>query len=166
MGSTLSKVTGRGDIRVSPGLPRAYPSPCGSGCVPLRPLLFWKTQKRSTHCVVMESGSDNSSVSDGSGAGRETRRTKETDGRQERGPKFKCTKSAFMEWCWESEPVWDAMGLHKTYTGENRGDQKSANEKRREKYERRNAKLFRVIIRQLDRDSIAGRKMRMMIMDG
>ena len=70
----------------------------------------------------MDSSDGHSDVSDGSGSGRETRRTKGTDGSRDKGPRWSCIKETFQDWLWETEPVWDAMGLHKTYTGQNRDD--------------------------------------------
>ena len=55
------------------------------------------------------------------------------------------------------------MGLHKVYTGKNRADAESADERVRARYDERNRRLFRVVIRQLDRDTIQAKKMRMMV---
>ena len=55
--------------------------------------------------------------------------------------------------------------MHNTYTGANRSEMDSADEKVREAYRDRNGKLFRVIISQLERDSIAAKTLRGMIMD-
>ena len=52
------------------------------------------------------------------------------------------------------EQVWDAVGLHHTYTGQNRDDAQSADSRVRKRYAKSNRKLFRSIIRQLDRDTI------------
>ena len=64
----------------------------------------------------MDSSDGHSDASDGGGSGRETRRMKEAGASRIKAPKWNCTKSAFSEWCWESEPVWDAKGMHNTYT--------------------------------------------------
>ena len=116
-------------------------------------------------CGPMDSSDGHSDASDGGGSGRETRKKKEAGASRIKAPKWNCTKSAFSEWCWESEPVWDAKGMHNTYTGANRSEMDSADEKVREAYRDRNGKLFRVIISQLERDSIAAKTLRGMIMD-
>ena len=104
---------------------------------------------------AMDSGDGHSDSSDGSGSGRETRRKKKTgESRHDKGPKWDCNKGTFQEWLWESEPVWDAMGLHKWYTGSNRQDAESADDRVRARYDERNRRLFRVVLRQLDRDTI------------
>ena len=108
------------------------------------------------------SGRD-SDVSDGSGSGRETRRSKDADATRDRGPKWACSKATFSDWLWESEPVWDAMGLSKWYTGQNRADASADDKGVRERYAKGNRKLFRAILRQLERDSIQAKQMRMMI---
>ena len=71
----------------------------------------------------MDSSDGHSDASGGSG--RETRRMKEAGASRIKAPKWNCTKSAFSEWCWESEPVWDAKGMHNTYTGANRSEMDS-----------------------------------------
>ena len=101
----------------------------------------------------------------GSGSGHETRRSKRTGRSHDKGPKWACSKGTFQEWLWETQDCWDAMGLHKTYSGTNRGDLESADRIVRARYEKKNRKLFRAIIRQLDRESIQGKGMRMMIKD-
>jgi len=111
----------------------------------------------------MDSGDGYSDVSDGSGSGHETKRTNRTDSSHDRGPKWACSKATFKEWLWETEPAWDAAGLHKTYTGLNRAEAEHADRRVRERYAKSNRKLFRAIIRQLDRDSIQAKGMRMMI---
>ena len=73
----------------------------------------------------MDSSDGHSDVSDGSGSGRETRRTKGTDRSLDKGPRWSCIKETFQDWLWETEPVWDAMGLYKTYTGLNRDNAQS-----------------------------------------
>ena len=112
----------------------------------------------------MDSSDGHSDASDGSGSGRETRRTNRT-GSRDKGPTWSCSKGTFQDWLWETEPVWDAMGLHKTYTGQNRADADSSDKVVQARYAKRNRKLFRAIIKQLDRDTIQGKGMRMMIKD-
>ena len=53
--------------------------------------------------------------------------------------------------------------MHKWYTGSNRQDAESADDRVRARYDERNRRLFRVVLRQLDRDSIQAKKMRMMV---
>ena len=107
----------------------------------------------------MPSSGCDSDVSDGSGTGRVTRRSKDADATRDKGPKWACSKATFQEWYWETQDPWDAMGLHKTYTGKNRADAESADDRVRARYEKLNRKLFRTIIRQLERDSIQAKKM-------
>ena len=113
----------------------------------------------------MDSSDGHSDVSDGSGSGPETKVTIKTDKSRDKGPKWACSKATFQEWLWETEPAWDAMGLQKTYTGRNRADSESFDKAVRERYAKSNRKLFRAIIRQLERETIQGKAMRMMIKD-
>jgi len=57
----------------------------------------------------------------------------------------------------------DAMGLHKWYTGTNRDEAQSADVRVRTRYDEENRRLFHVVLKQLERDSIQAKKMRMMI---
>ena len=84
----------------------------------------------------MPSSGCDSDVSDGSGSGRETRRSKDADATRDRGPKWACSKATFSDWLWESEPVWEAMGLSKWYLGQNRADAESTNSRVQARYEK------------------------------
>ena len=114
---------------------------------------------------AMDSSEGHSDASDGSGSGRETKRTNKTGSSHDKGPKWACTKPTFPDWLWEMEQVWDAVGLHHTYTGQNRDDAQSSDSRVRKRYAKSNRKLFRSIIRQLDRDTIQAKAMRLMIKD-
>ena len=113
----------------------------------------------------MDISDEHSDNSDGSGSGHETKRTKDVVVERERGPKWACSKATFGDWYWESEPVWDAMKLTKTYLGENRDQKDSPDPKVRARYAKGNRKLFRCIIKQLERDNIQAKSMRLMIKD-
>ena len=93
----------------------------------------------------MDSSDGHSDASDGSGSGRETRRTNRTGGSRDKGPTWSCSKGTFQDWLWETEPVWDAMGLHKCYTGTNRDEAESADVRVRARYDEENRRLFRVV---------------------
>ena len=114
---------------------------------------------------AMDSGDGHSDSSDGSGSGRETKGINRTGGSHDKGPKWACSKPTFQDWLWEMEQVWDAMGLYKTYTGLNRDNAQSTDLRVRHRYAKSNRKLFRSIVRQLERDTIQAKAMRMMIKD-
>ena len=85
----------------------------------------------------MDSSEGHSDASDGSGSGRETKGTNRTGSSHDKGPKWACTKATFPDWLWEMEQVWDAVGLHYTYTGQNREDAQRTDSRVRKRYMRR-----------------------------
>ena len=89
----------------------------------------------------MDSSEGHSDASDGSGSGRETKRTNRTGSSHDKGPKWACTKPTFPDWLWEMEQVWDAVGLHHTYTGQNRDDAQSSDSRVRKRYAKSNRKV-------------------------
>ena len=109
-----------------------------------------RDSKRGCPRGAMDSSDGHSDSSHGSGSGRETRRKKRAGGTRDRGPKWACSKATFQEWLWESEPVGDAMGLHKWYTGTNRDEAQSADVRVRARYDEENRRLFRVVLKQLE----------------
>ena len=89
----------------------------------------------------------------------------ETQKEKEKAPDWDCQKHTHRLWWYQADMYVESLGLSETATGADRDEMTSPSAKIRRKYAKRNRKLFRVLLKMLNKTTVAGKTLLMQIAD-